>query len=367
MIFCPGLLLVDHIHFQYNGFLFAILVYSIGCLIRERYILGALLFAILLCFKHIFVYTAPVYLVYLFSQYVLQLHQTFAARAVAFLKLGISVLSVVAAAFAPFVYQGQLWIVLERLFPFGDRGLCHAYWAPNVWALYNVVDKVLEKLLQVPVDPEAVSMTSGLVENFQHSVLPEVTPLHTLGLTVFTMLPALWILARNPTKATFLTALSCVTFSSFLFGWHVHEKAILMVLVPLTLVCCESELAAKLFYLLTLSGTYSLFPLLFTMPEELIKVCLLVAFLLLAHLILTHSLATTTGQTLRLNILEQLYCVGFVGLHLVVVALPFVLPELQFLGLMLISVYTAVGVCHAYVLSWKLLLQANMATKAKQD
>ena len=71
--------------------------------------------------------------------------------------------------------------LISRLFPF-KRGLCHAYWAPNLWAVYNVADKLLAALFGIK-KPAASSSTSGLVQDIEHILLPQVSPTHTFLLS----------------------------------------------------------------------------------------------------------------------------------------------------------------------------------------
>jgi alpha-1,3-glucosyltransferase len=138
----PGLLIIDHIHFQYNGCMYGLLILSIVPAQEGSLLLSGLLFAALLCMKHIYLYLAPAYFVYLLRAYCLSPRSIFQIQFVNCIKLGVGIISIFAIAFGPFVYWEQTPQVMSRLFPF-SRGLCHAYWAPNIWAMYSFTDRVL--------------------------------------------------------------------------------------------------------------------------------------------------------------------------------------------------------------------------------
>ena len=90
-------------------------------------------------------------------------------------------------------------------------------------------------------------------------------------------LTKLWI---DPSYKRFLDSLVLSAFTSFLWGWHVHEKAVLLFLVPLrqvvarrrpwtrltssagSLTAVEDRDHLRTFIIASTAGIYSLFPLL---------------------------------------------------------------------------------------------------------
>lgn len=59
-----------------------------------------------------------------------------------------------------------------------------------------------------------------------------------------------------------------------MFGYHVHEKAILMVTIPLAMAAADSQQSARQFLVLSTAGHVALMPLLFTEQEYPIKASL---------------------------------------------------------------------------------------------
>ncbi|PVV04615.1 hypothetical protein BB560_000883 [Smittium megazygosporum] len=230
----PGFLIVDHVHFQYNGFLFGILIWSINFALENKDFASAALFAILLNFKHIFVYIAPAYFVYFLSRSLKK--PTYLQSLSYLIKIGFCVISITLISFGPFIYMNQMKQVLSRLFPF-KRGLTHAYWAPNFWALYTVADRVLIFIYnafgKMGISSEIASNTRGIVGNTNFGVLYDIKPSWTFIITILSQIPFLLKLWANPVPNTLVWAISGCGLSSFLFGWHVHEKAVLLFLIPL--------------------------------------------------------------------------------------------------------------------------------------
>ena len=84
-----------------------------------------------------------------------------------------------------------------------------------------------------------VSTSRGLVGDTVFAVLPSIKPLHTFAITIATQSVFLTKLWLKPTYKSFVAALTLCGYTSYMFGWHVHEKAILLVLVPLRQVTHE--------------------------------------------------------------------------------------------------------------------------------
>ncbi|OBT83288.1 dolichyl pyrophosphate Glc1Man9GlcNAc2 alpha-1,3-glucosyltransferase [Pseudogymnoascus sp. 03VT05] len=356
ILFSPGLLIIDHIHFQYNGFLYGLLILSL-VLARKKstLLLSGILFAVLLMFKHIYLYLAPAYFVYLLRAYCLGPKSIFHIRFGNTIKLGVSILAVFAAALGPFAYWGQIPQLLSRLFPF-SRGLCHAYWAPNVWAMYSFTDRVLIYVaphIGLPVDASALqSVTRGLVGDTAFAVLPHITPSTTFALTlVFQAIPLIRLFL-DPTWPTFIGATTLCAYASFLFGWHVHEKAILLILIPASLIALRDRRYLGAFRPLAVAGHVSLFPLLYTPAEFPIKVLYTLAWLLVFLLAFDH-LAPASDRS-RVFLLDR-FSLLYIAVSIPLVAYCSLVHGLvwgakyEFLPLMFTSSYAAVGVVGSWV------------------
>ncbi|XP_065201246.1 probable dolichyl pyrophosphate Glc1Man9GlcNAc2 alpha-1,3-glucosyltransferase [Planococcus citri] len=353
------LLLIDHIHFQYNGFLFGILLISVVRMLEDKKFESAVWFLILLNLKHIFMYMAPAYFIYLLRNYCFLgnsvSRNTFSMKNC--VKLGLAVVTVFMISFGPFILYGEFFQVLSRLFPF-KRGLSHSYWAPNFWALYNGLDRVLfflGKKLGYSMKGQSGGMTAGLVQQYEHSVLPSIYPSYTFIITFITIIPALWKLWLNPGNPLhFVRTLIICAFSSFSFGWHVHEKAILLPVIPLTLMSVIWRKEAVIFLILSTVGHYSVFPLLYEQFELVTKVSITLIYSVYAfcNLPQLYNVKRSSFSFSLLNHFETLYIFSLSLLFLYEHCFQYMLgldKKYPFLPLMFTSVHNSCGVIYCYV------------------
>ena len=303
IVFHPALLWLDHVHFQYNGLLLGLLLLSVACLLAANnnnnnnttttppttvrfhvyHIAAAATFALLLTLKHLYLILAPWYFFYLYRRYVLadasrnnRVRRLLVLGSVTVLTLLVPVLPFVTTATTNRLQQLQQ--IGRRLFPFG-RGLVHDYWAGNVWALHQAANKVLG-VLQLSL------------------VLPDVSPTQCAVILLLCLSPGCWYAWQAAAAASaagsgsakyyanqgILLSISYSALVSFLTAYHVHEKAVVTTLLPLTVwavVAAEQDAGAALALLTqtTAAAVLGLAPLLFRPVELCLKLCTLIPYL----------------------------------------------------------------------------------------
>lgn len=301
----PSLWILDHIHFQYNnvliGFFFILCttIYNHCSLMSICFV-----FVCLVLSKHLFLYLSPIMGIYILYRCCYKNDVTVSKEngrttnknsnhqnqnnhrnslwlTSSFLplpnilgnilqSLGICIglgLGILVPVLYTHPFQGIVSIV-TRLFPFG-RGLVHDYWAPNLWAFYMILDRIMMQLctrFTVIIHRFSGNSVCSLTNvpnstpyNPNHlSVLPTPTPLICAFSVIICTLPLgiyyLWsmhdrydksVISKNGKSTTFtsgnvisqyfINILIFGWFTSFLLGYHVHEKAAIYGLLPLYL------------------------------------------------------------------------------------------------------------------------------------
>lgn len=233
----PALIIVDNIHFQYNLVPIALLLYTLSALKHDRIPLAAATFTLAVNLKHTLL---PLSLPLIC--HVLATLPRMPSPALTFLRTAGVTLLIMLCIWIPFIQAGRRPLIEQifaRLFPF-NRGLLHANWAPNFWAVYAVADKALSRLglaVRVPDGP----ITRGVIGAMRpFATLPNPTPGVCNALTILACTPCLAHNIRNPCSATAVRAAAATALAYALFGWHVHEKALLVPLVLLAGSACRS-------------------------------------------------------------------------------------------------------------------------------
>lgn len=150
----------------------------------------------------------------------------------------------------------------------------------------------------------------------------------------------------------FVGAVTLCGYASFLFGWHVHEKAILLVIIPFSLLALKDRRYLGAFRPLAVAGHVSLFPLLFTAAEFPVKTVYTI-FWLITFLLVFDRLAPVSSRP-RLFLLDR-FSVLYITTSIPLVVYCSLVHQLifgysyEFLPLMFTSSYSAIGVVGSWI------------------
>ena len=206
----PGLILIDHGHFQYNGISLGLMVAAVAALCEGRDLIGSVLFTLSLNYKQMELYHALPFFCYLLGNCFPKENQSLTACCRRFLSLGFIVIITFIAVWFPFFRDINVVLqVVHRLFPLA-RGVFEDK-VSNIWCCINVFYKF-----------------KNTFTNVQMAKL-------CLIATLLAVLPTSIDMVRRPKINKLVISLINSSLAFFLFSFQVHEKSILLAAIPVAL------------------------------------------------------------------------------------------------------------------------------------
>ncbi|EFA05255.1 dolichyl pyrophosphate Man9GlcNAc2 alpha-1,3-glucosyltransferase [Tribolium castaneum] len=228
----PGIILIDHGHFQYNCISLGLLVLATSCLLLDMNLTAAIFFTSALNYKQMELYHALPFFMYMLSSCVPKPGQSLTSSLIKLAQIAITVMAVFAILWAPF--NRDFFAVLRRLFPL-DRGVFEDK-VSNFWCVFNIFYKLKLKF-----------------GNYEMMRI-------CLFATVSMVFPSSVDLFLRPSRKKFVLSLINSSLAFFLFSYQVHEKSILLVGVPVVLYFPQKPFVC--FWFLCIS-VFSMLPLLY--------------------------------------------------------------------------------------------------------
>ena len=272
----PGTILIDHVHFQYNTVMLGLVLASMSSVLAGRFMWSCVFFVLALGFKQMALYYAPAMFAYLLG--VCLFPKINIPR---FLGIAVVTLASFAVLLLPLLlgslyenyqnidarpelegkpatlpifseYSSKLdfnaWYyplvqqtaqLVHRVFPFA-RGLFEDKVA-NFWCALNVVVKL---------------------RKYDAALLQKASLLATL----IAITPPCLIIFSKPRKETLPLALATSAWAFFLFSFQVHEKSVLLPLMPMTVILAGNHGLSKSVRawvgFANILGAWTMFPLL---------------------------------------------------------------------------------------------------------
>lgn len=206
----PGIILVDHGHFQYNCISLAFFVYAVLFILNNRDLWASFFFCLALNYKQMELYHAFPFFLYLLSTCVPKPGHSMSSGLKKLAKISLTVVFTFALIWWPFLLHPEDGIqVFRRLFPL-DRGVFEDKVA-NFWCALNVWFK--------------------FKTNYTNERMMRICLFSTLSAAF----PSSMDLFLRPVLKKFLPALINTSLAFFLFSFQVHEKSILLAAIPVLL------------------------------------------------------------------------------------------------------------------------------------